>query len=43
MVRIQQARLAAVATLRDSLRQDVLNKLQALIDEISDGSLRGKR
>ena len=33
-----QARLAAIATLRDSLRQDVLNKLQALLEKSPDGS-----
>jgi urea transport system permease protein len=33
-----QARVAAVATLRRSLRQDVLNKLQGLLDKSSDGS-----
>ena len=38
-----QARLAAIATLRSSLRQDVLNKLQALAREISGWQLRRKR
>jgi len=33
-----QARLAAVNTLRHSLRQDVLNKLQTLLVQSSDGS-----
>jgi len=33
-----QARLSAVATLRDSLRQDVLNKLETLVAKSSDGS-----
>jgi urea transport system permease protein len=33
-----QARLAAVNTLRHSLRQDVLNKLQAMIVQSSDGT-----
>ena len=32
-----QARLAAVATLRNSLRQDVLNKLQGLLEKSPDG------
>ena len=34
----EQARLAAISTLRHSLRQDVLNKLQALLDKNSDGN-----
>ena len=33
-----QARLAAISTLRHSLRQDVLNKLQALLEKSPDGS-----
>ncbi len=33
-----QARLAAISTLRTSVRQDVLNKLQGLIATSSDGS-----
>jgi len=33
-----QARLAAVSTLRHSLRQDVLNKLQGLLEKSPDGS-----
>ena len=33
-----QARLAAVATLHRSLRQDVLNKLQSLVEKSPDGS-----
>jgi urea transport system permease protein len=33
-----QARLSAIATLRTSVRQDVLNKLQALIEKSSDGT-----
>ena len=33
-----QARLAAISTLRASLRQDVLNKLEALLEKSSDGS-----
>ncbi len=33
-----QARLSAIATLRHSLRQDVLNKLEALLEKSSDGS-----
>jgi urea transport system permease protein len=33
-----QARIAAVSTLRYSLRQDVLNKLQGLIAQSSDGT-----
>ena len=33
-----QARLAAISTLRSSLRQDVLNKLQGLLEKSSDGS-----
>jgi len=33
-----QPRLAAISTLRHSLRQDVLNKLQALIEKSPDGS-----
>ena len=33
-----QARLAAVSTLRNSLRQDVLNKLQGLIEKSPDGT-----
>lgn len=32
------ARLAAISTLRSSLRQDVLNKLEALLEKSSDGS-----
>ena len=38
-----QARLAAISTLRDSLRQDVLNKLQTLSREISRRQLRRER
>ncbi len=34
----EQARLSAISTLRHSLRQDVLNKLQGLIEKNSDGS-----
>ena len=34
-----QARLAAISTLRQSIRQDVLNKLQALVERSPDGSL----
>jgi urea transport system permease protein len=34
----QQARLAAIATLRHSLRQDVLNQLQDLLGQNADGS-----
>ena len=33
-----QARLAAISTLRHSLRQDVLNKLEALLEKSPDGS-----
>jgi urea transport system permease protein len=33
-----QARLAAVSTLRGSIRQDVLNRLQRLLEKSSDGS-----
>jgi urea transport system permease protein len=33
-----QARLAAISTLRYSLRQDVLNKLEAVLEKSSDGS-----
>ena len=33
-----QARLAAISTLRHSLRQDVLNKLQGLLEKSPDGS-----
>ena len=33
-----QARLAAISTLRYSLRQDVLNKLEALLEKSPDGS-----
>jgi urea transport system permease protein len=33
-----QARLAAVSTLRNSLRQDVLNKLQGLLEKSPDGT-----
>lgn len=33
-----QARLSAISTLRHSLRQDVLNKLQALLEKSPDGS-----
>jgi urea transport system permease protein len=33
-----QARLAAISTLRGSLRQDVLNKLQSLVEKSSDGT-----
>ena len=33
-----QARLAAISTLRYSLRQDVLNKLEAALEKSSDGS-----
>jgi urea transport system permease protein len=33
-----QARLAAVSTLKHSLRQDVLNRLQALIQQNADGT-----
>jgi urea transport system permease protein len=34
----EQARLSAISTLRHSLRQDVLNKLQALLEKNPDGS-----
>jgi urea transport system permease protein len=34
----EQARLSAVFTLRHSLRQDVLNKLEALLEKSPDGS-----
>lgn len=34
----QQARLSAIATLRGSVRQDVLNKLEPLTEQSSDGS-----
>lgn len=33
-----QARLAAISTLRHSVRQDVLNKLTALLDKSADGN-----
>ena len=33
-----QARLAAIATLRHGVRQDVLNKLEALLEKSSDGT-----
>jgi urea transport system permease protein len=33
-----QARLSAISTLRQSLRQDVLNKLEALIEKSPDGT-----
>jgi urea transport system permease protein len=33
-----QARLAAIATLRQSLRQDVLNRLEALLEKSADGN-----
>jgi urea transport system permease protein len=33
-----QARLSAISTLRHSLRQDVLNKLEALLEKSADGS-----
>jgi len=33
-----QARLAAIATLKGSMRQDVLNKLQALVEKSPDGT-----
>jgi len=33
-----QTRLSAISTLRSSLRQDVLNKLEALLEKSSDGS-----
>jgi len=33
-----QARLSAISTLRHSIRQDVLNKLQGLIEQSPDGS-----
>ena len=33
-----QARLSAISTLRHSLRQDVLNKLQALLEKSPDGT-----
>ena len=33
-----QARIAAISTLRHSLRQDVLNKLQGLVAQSSDGT-----
>ena len=38
-----QARLDAIATLSDSLSQDVRNRLAALLDKIPDGSFRRKR
>ena len=38
MARTPQARLSAISTLRYSLRQDVLNKLEALLEKSSDGS-----
>jgi urea transport system permease protein len=34
----EQVRLSAISTLRHSLRQDVLNRLQALLEKNSDGS-----
>lgn len=34
----EHARLAAIATLRHSVRQDVLNKLEALLEKSSDGT-----
>jgi urea transport system permease protein len=34
----EQARLAAISTLRHSLRQDVLNQLEGLLETSSDGS-----
>jgi len=33
-----QARLAAISTLKGSMRQDVLNKLQSLVEKSSDGT-----
>ena len=38
-----QARLSAISTLRYSLRQDVLNKLEALLEKSSGRQLRRKR
>jgi urea transport system permease protein len=34
----EQARLAAIATLRHSVRQDAMNKLEALLEKSSDGT-----